>query len=165
MQDDNISRKDSIRIYGLTEDDIPETTEKCITKVVELLNKKLGMNVTLKDISIAHRLGKTSGTVQANPRGVIVKFTSRIMKSEAIRQRKALKGTKIVIREDLTRRNQTLLKTAASHTKISSSWSHNGKIFVKSLDNRINQVTSPDDLDRLCKGYPSLALSTTGLRE
>ena len=85
---------------------------------------------------------------------MIVKFVSRTTKSEIIQNRRALKGTKIVIKEDLTQTNQRLLKSAQEHRNVKSAWSSNGKIFVKSHNDAIKPVLSIQDLDAMA-GPPS----------
>ena len=54
---------------------------------------------------------------------------SRDARDEAIRRRKQLKGSGIVILEDLTTMNVKLMNRVKYHDQIERSWSQNGKII------------------------------------
>ena len=145
------SRLESIRIYGIEGDRKTESSEECIGKVIRTLNDKLEMKLSSRDINIAHRLGRINTETDAKPRGIIVKFMSRRSKIECIQKRRVLKGSKIVIKEDLTPQNQLLLKTTASHPLVISAWSRDGKIFAKNSNEQIRQVKSMKCLEELAK--------------
>ena len=64
------SRRTNILVHGLEE----EARENTDTKVLEILQNKLGLtNMTLKDISRSHRLGKKQ---DQKKRPIIVRFSS-----------------------------------------------------------------------------------------
>ncbi|XP_060075693.1 uncharacterized protein LOC132555364 [Ylistrum balloti] len=120
-------RKNSIRIIGLEDTDKHESAEGCVSKIVGFVKSKLKVNIQEKDIDIAHRLDP----YQTNkPRSVICKFVCRRKKIEVIRNRKALKGSKCFISEDLTQVNQQKLRDAFQLPCVERSWSMDGKLFV-----------------------------------
>lgn len=94
--------KNSLRIVGMEHNTERETVEECIDKVVVLVSKTLDVRLEIRDIDIAHRLGKFK---KNKPRTIIVKFTHRTKKAEIIRGRRKLKGSEIVIFGVRTRRN------------------------------------------------------------
>ena len=77
-----------------------EVTENAFLKIV---NDQLGVNITSSDISLAHRLPKS--TKPGSPSAIIVRFTNLKARDRVYRARKALKGYKdsrIYINEDLS---------------------------------------------------------------
>ena len=139
------TRRNSIRIYGLDDPDRKEpyhVTEKKVTKV---LNSALGMHITSQDIDIAHRLGRFN---ESGNRPVICKFVSRTRKIQAITLRRKLKGTAIVIREDLTSKNVKLLQSVSALDQVKSAWSVEGRILTELHNGNIVSVTHQTDLSK-----------------
>ncbi|KAI4457876.1 l1 transposable element-related [Holotrichia oblita] len=89
------SRQNSVRIFGVKE--VP--TENIEEVVKEIIMRKLNINLADSYIEKCHRVGlkKTN-----SDRPVIVKFSSYKHKSEVFRHKSKLKGTNIIMREDLT---------------------------------------------------------------
>lgn len=121
------TRRNSVRIYGLEDPKNKEEPDETAVKVIQTLNDKLHIRVDVRDIDIAHRMGafRADGN-----RPVICKFVSRMLKTRIIRERRKLKGTKIVIRDDLTLKNQKLLEETSAVSNVKSVWSDNGKIIA-----------------------------------
>ena len=139
------TRRNSIRIYGLDDPDRKEpyhVTEKKVTKV---LNSALGMHITSQDIVIAHRLGRFN---ESGNRPVICKFVFRTRKIQAITLRRKLKGTAIVIREDLTSKNVKLLQSVSALDQVKSAWSVEGRILTELHNGNIVSVTHQTDLSK-----------------
>ena len=80
---------------------------------------------------------------------IIAKFVARYHKMEAIQKRRVLKGTGIVIQEDLTRMNMKLLEKLSRLDTVESAWSRDGKLFTKLITGRVMKVTHNTDLDTL----------------
>ncbi|KAK9744215.1 hypothetical protein QE152_g7856, partial [Popillia japonica] len=109
------SRRNSIRIYGVPEHD----KENINTTITGLCHSKLGAELSEDMIDCCHRLpGK-----QPNHRPILVKFVSRDIKKRVYANKKKLKGSKIVIREDLTAYNNQLIREAATKFGVRSVWS------------------------------------------
>ncbi len=72
-----------------------------------------------------------------NPRPVIVKFTSYEPRRAIFTSRRKLKGTHIVITENLTRRRVDLLRTARDTPNVEASLTSDGRI-VCLLTNGLN---------------------------
>lgn len=139
------SRRNCLRIFGLPESQHEDTNEK----VVNLAKSKLGVNIDPSNIDRSHRIGKPTST---NPRPIIVKFTSYAARARFIKSRRQLKGTNVVVKEDLTKTNQQLLQESKKHAKVKSAWSHDGKIIVLVNENgndRTKRLFELSDLERL----------------
>ena len=125
------TRKNSIRIFGVSDTNKEESVPDTISKSLDVL-KKIGMSVTQADISVAHRLGFYK---EEKPRPVIVKFVRRVHKIESIQKRRKLKGSRVVITEDLTKDNYSFLQKVKEHTNVESAWTRDGTTFAKLRSN------------------------------
>jgi CTP-dependent riboflavin kinase len=97
-----------------------------------LLKDKLGINSKAADIDAAHILPKQTkpdGSQDEKPPNIIVKFAKRETRDEAIQRRRQLKGSGVVILEDLTQMNVKLMTRVKNHDQIKQTWSQNGKII------------------------------------
>lgn len=138
------TRRNSIRIYGMNDENRFESVHETTKNVSDLL--KNNVNITPADIDIAHRLGPY------RPDGngpVICKFIARNNKLKTIRARKNLKGTALVIREDLTLKNAKLLEEVTRRDSVKNAWSDEGKIIALLHSGRKVKVTLGCDLNRL----------------
>jgi hypothetical protein len=137
-------RKSNVRIFGLNDVKKDETAQETAVEVVRMLTSQLKMDVNVNDIDIAHRLGRYE---IGKPRAVIVKFMRRRHKMETIQKRRALKGTRVVIREDLTPLNQKLLREVITTDNVENAWTKDGVIFaIHSITRNIVKVTHFDDI-------------------
>ena len=99
-------RRNNVKIYGLKEEEEDgESDAQTCEKVVKLFNEKLNVDVSHADIDIAHRIGNKNDD---RTRSVVVRFTRRTVRNEVVKNRKKLKGKKIVIADDLTPSNMRL---------------------------------------------------------
>jgi len=116
------------RRWNLLLHGIPETDqENCENKVRELCEQKLKVNVSAGAIQRAHRLGSKK-TERSRP--IIVRFTDYKMKQHIYKQKRHLKGTGLLITENLTPPRQALYKQVRECKSVSASWTNDGNIFV-----------------------------------
>ena len=86
-------RRDSVRIFGLSEDSPGSTDEK----VLRLCNKRMKLSppLGLEEISVSHRVGKLGEPAEDGtpppPRPLLVKFATRRSKNRVISKRKNLR--------------------------------------------------------------------------
>lgn len=139
------SRANNIRIYGLEDKTKEESAEESSAIVIQMLKDKLDLKVFPQEIDIAHRLGKFS--TEGN-RPVIVRFVRRSLKKKVISLRRNLKGTAIVIREDLTNKNAKLLENVSVKTEVKNAWSDNGHIIALLLNGKKMKVTMYTDITK-----------------
>lgn len=127
------SRRDSIRISGLPEEQNENTNEK-IVKIA----KDLGLQIQLSDISVSHRLGKPNRAGRngnaPTPRPVIAKFVRRDIKTQMCMKKKNLKNIQgcdgIYIDEDLTPLRYRIVRELRKEPG-RFVWTIDGKIHTK----------------------------------
>ena len=139
------SRRNCLRVFGIEE----HPNENTNVAVMDLTSKYLGFKLNPSDIDRSHRIGKKE---QGKPRAIIIKFQNYNARDQCIKNRRKLKGTKFVIKEDLTKVNQQLLQATKINPLVKSAWSHDGKIVALVSKNN-NQFTKKiwglNDLQRL----------------
>ncbi|XP_071834553.1 uncharacterized protein [Apostichopus japonicus] len=120
---DQYSRKNCVRVFGIKEN----ANEKPTELLINLAKNQLGVDITPSSIDRAHRVGTL---IENRIRAIIVKFQSHKDCKSFIKNRRKLKGSGIVIKEDLTHHNQQLLKATQNHDLIESAWTSDGKILA-----------------------------------
>jgi ribA/ribD-fused uncharacterized protein len=146
------SRRNSLRIYGIIEED----KENIYEVLSDLFKEKLGLVnvIQTNDIDRAHRLGARKA-VQIRP--IIVKFSTYQARQKVFSSKRNLKTynetaeNKIFINEDLTPRRANLLYAARqlkNSGKLGECWSYDGSIVVKDCRGRIEEVRDHKDLDK-----------------
>lgn len=139
-EQEQYSRLSSLRIYGLPEE-AKEDTEKM---VIGLCNDKLGIRILPTDIDSCYRLKHREGSA----RPIIVRFCRRTIKNQVFNAKKKLKGSKIVIREDLTRRRAALIKRLVQKVGNTNIFTYNAVIFAK-FNNIIYKIKFLSDLQKI----------------
>ncbi len=138
------SRRNNIRIFGLKDGGRQETIFDTEKLVLRLFNHKLGVKLSASDVDITHRLGKLT---RDSDRPVIVKFSNRKAKISVITQRKNLKGSRVVITEDLTSANYRLLQQTRDLTCVTQTWTREGRIYAKNDSGQVVEVKAATCLD------------------
>lgn len=132
-------RRNNLRIFGLAECSA-ESPQQCEDKVLALFRNQLKVNVSRDDIEAVHRVGQrrpepsssSSGSSDFKPRGIIVRFISRRVRDNVLYSRKKLKGSRLVLVEDLSPRMYSLMSTVRSDTEVCvQAWSRNGQVMMK----------------------------------
>lgn len=132
------SRRNNLRIYGLSEKNGENTDDL----VLQLFNGKLNLNLSLRDVDRTHRVGRA---VNGRDRPLLVKFVTYRDRFDVFRRKSQLKGTSIVIKEDLTSFRAKLYQEAAKKYGRNNVWSVDGKVIV-SYENQKRVITSFVDL-------------------
>lgn len=132
------SRKNNVRIYGVPKTEAEDTYDT----VVKLCNEKMGLDIVTADIDICHRL---PGRNNRGDDPIIVKFVRGAAKERVLKSRSRLKGTKIIIREDLTRTRQGLVKTAIGVAGPKNVFTKNGVVHIK-RNGRVHRISGENDL-------------------
>ena len=123
------TRRSSLRIHGVPE----ERGENVEDKLLNIFSEKLGITITPECVDRCHRVGPIrngTDTRKKTVRPVIVKFTSYKFRDSVYRSKSKLKGTKLVVSEDLTSTKYSLLTAARLKFGNNKTWSNDGKIFV-----------------------------------
>ena len=116
------SRRNCLVVHG-----IPETNEDSRDTVLHVFNSQLNVAVTSHCIDRTHRLGRFQPSSN-KPRPVIVKFVSNETRRQVFSAKRRLKGSNIVITENLTKRRSELLHRTKSQPDVKVAWTTDGRI-------------------------------------
>lgn len=130
----------ALRVYG-----IPETPKEDTMQVaVDLISDKVGVKLGTQDIEECYRIG---GPKDGNTRAVYVRLVRHSFKCEIYKNKSKLKGSKIYIREELTRSTQDLVKRAVNKFGTKNVWTNNGLIFARGPDKKVVKILKEADLE------------------
>lgn len=138
------SRSNNVRIFG-----VPETEAEKVEEVVaKLCSEKLKVKVSAEDIDHSHRLKGKEGA----HRPIIIRFCRRSVRDEIYRAKSKLRGTSIVIREDLTKERMCIIKNLVSKTSYKDVFTSNGNVFVKIAGN-IEKIRTLSDYNKILNKF------------
>lgn len=137
------SRRNNLRIFGL------ESAGDTDSTLIKFFNEKLGLDVNKTDIDRSHMIGRST-------KHLIVKFTTYNARRLILLNRKKLKGTKVVITENLTKYRLTLFKLAKEIMGKRNVWTRDGTVWVQ-CGNRKCPVRDELELAQMegCRGVAS----------
>ena len=112
---------------------------------------ELQIDIQQSDIAACHRLPKSARTKYAP---LLIRFTNRKILSRVLGARKQLRETKkeVYINEHLTKTASDIFaadRRLQKDRKILQTWTTNGKVMVKLLDNKTRPIFSKSDLAHL----------------
>nr|CAI5856793.1 unnamed protein product [Callosobruchus analis] len=114
-----VLKSENVRIFNLPE----KKNEDLSTEIKRIFLDNLKLKVENHDIEECYRVGRKT---DQKTRGVLVRFASLRIKH----RKKMLKGTKLVLKEDLTENRLKMMEAAIDKTSLRSVWTHLGNIFV-----------------------------------
>ena len=135
------SRRNCLLLHG-----VPETQVDTDNAVLSVTNEKLGLNLTRECIDRSHRLGHSSSASNGKPRPIIVKLTSYDTRRKIFGAKRQLKGTRLVITENLTKRRSELLQKARLVDGVVATWTLDGRIVCLVGNGRKVTVVTDRDL-------------------
>nr|CAH7719784.1 unnamed protein product [Callosobruchus chinensis]CAH7738924.1 unnamed protein product [Callosobruchus chinensis] len=111
--------------------------ENTLVAVKKIISSKLKINPEELDNNVvtAYRVGQKA---EARPRHIIVAFRDNQIKHSIYAKKKMLKGSQIVMKEDLTVERMKIVKEASEKYGFKNVWTFNGNIFVKT-DNKVEK--------------------------
>nr|CAH7720210.1 unnamed protein product [Callosobruchus chinensis] len=130
---DQDCRKNNLRIFNMVE----EERENIPQKIVEL--------VTLKWVSPLQRIGQKT---EQKSRAIFLSLKGYVIRNKIFNNKKLLKGTRVVIKEDLTTLRVNLMSRVIVKTSLKSAWTSEGKIYVK-YNGKICKIVSSNDFDKI----------------
>ena len=107
--------------------------------MINTLNEKLDLNITLRDIERTHRIGESKKT-RGKTRPIIEKFVRHNDRNRVFRNKRKLKEQKISIIESLTKIWMDKLRQAKETYGFANVWTNDAKILFKSDCNAKPQV-------------------------
>ena len=137
------SRRNCLVLHGVPSDVNAERA------VLDLCNTKLGIAIGPDCIDRTHRLGAPDSSAHnegARPQPIIVKFTSYRARQDVFMAKRRLKGTKVVITENLTKRRIELLNRAKGLRNVNAAWTSDGRIICLLGNGRKISINSEQDL-------------------
>jgi hypothetical protein len=154
------SRINCIEING-----VPETQNEDVLQLVKDVGTSLGVTITEESVDACHRLGAKRAN-EGKPRGIIVKFTRRIIKEEILRKRRIKRNLNthdigytdrpaevVYVNESLTKTRREVYKEVRALRKVkgfSFVWVRNGTILVRPSEGaRVIPVITMDDVEKL----------------
>lgn len=135
---DRYSRRKQVRIFGVTEGKNENTREVAAGVITE----KMKLNSDDIRIKKCLRVGKASAETS---RAILVRFETEDMKKTVYNSKRALKGSNIVVREDLTKIQLGLLKCCIGKYGAKNVWTQNGNIYAY-YDNRKHFIRQRSDV-------------------
>lgn len=150
------SRRNCLLIHGLKETTQEDTTDIALNLFADKLELP---QIHRTEIDRSHRLGpknrpnntatEEGARPRSRPRPIIVKFRSYDERNLVFRAKTLLKGTKILITENLTAQRMKLFKTAKATDSVKSIWTHDGKIHCVLNSNKMVVIENTRDLEKL----------------
>jgi cell division protein FtsB len=146
------SRNNCLLIHGLPEKSKENTNKTAINTI----QTHLKLSLSDEDIDRSHRLGRkqtadTSDEHDRRPRSrpIILKFCSYAKREMVFKIKSKLKGTGIVITENLTAKRMGLLTATKKHEAVASAWSTDGRIQCITTSDEYVNIKNARDLDDL----------------
>lgn len=121
-------RRNAVRIGNVTHDEIQDGGTD--DYVIKLANDTLGVKLTSNDISRSHM----SSAIRDGRCQILCKFVGYNIRKRIMKSKTKLKGSRLYITEDLTRRRSKTLNHLLAHKRannIAQVWSSDGRIMYK----------------------------------
>jgi len=142
-EQEQYSKRDNLVFHGIPE----HGDEDTMKKVIEVCQRHFpSVNVQTSDISISHRLPTRASD---KPKPIIVRFARRDVRQQIFRSKKQLKNTKLMVVEQLTTKRLKLVTTAnglVREGKLAGTWTNDGKVVIKLLNDETRIVNTERDL-------------------
>lgn len=129
----------SLRLYGMNEDNNINLKHE----VEDIFSSKLGHDVKIIE---CYRAGKRQNS-QKKPRVIIMKFENTFHRNLVFSAKKKLKGTKLVLMEDLTKARYNLMMYAKDKIGQKNVWSTGGNIYTMVNNKKVHIRTESDVTD------------------
>jgi hypothetical protein len=144
------SRLWNVKILGVPEVSVSgkgETAAESEKHALNVFHDKLDLkHITSADLDAVHRIGDRKKDNTKGPRPIIVRFVSRKTRQQVLQRRKRLKGSRVVVVDDLTQANYFLFQSVAQHPGALKAWSKDGVVFAESLMNKVVRIEKQQDI-------------------
>ena len=134
------TRRNMLLIHGVPEEN-GENTDDLVIDV----SKKVGVDISKKNLNRTHRLGPKPAATSKKNRPIICSFISYEHKKAIYDAKKRLKGQRTVITESLTKSRYDLYRKCIEAFGKGNTWTYDGKIWCMDGDTKIS-VETDDDL-------------------
>ena len=137
------SRRNCLVVLG-----VPESKKDTGEALLEVFNDRLNVRVTPQCIDRSHRLGRQQPSTD-KPRPVIVKFVSYETHRQVFSAKRRLKGCKLVITENLTKRRTEMLNRTRTQPGVKCAWTTDGRIVCLLENGEKRTIVTERDLTQL----------------
>ena len=140
-EQEQYSRRNSIRIAGVKEDDKRPTSD-----IVLAIAEANDINITASDIDRSHRVGEQKDGAH---RSLLVKFTSYRVKKAFMKKKKELSDN-LFFNEGLTKKRGELLYQARRRRKadkLKGAWSYDGRVYIRDILEGTKEVRTEIEID------------------
>lgn len=128
---DQQSRRNNLRVFNVKE----IANENTKQTIISLIGEKMKITLKPEDIETCHRVGNGK---DGKSRGILLKLHDHRKRMEIFNAKRNLKGSGIVIKEDLTNIRVKILEEAGKKFSFTNTWTKNGRVFVRSNKHVIN---------------------------
>lgn len=135
---EQFSRRNNVRIYGISE------ASESRQEILKMLNNSSRLEFSPEKIETVYHIGKKT---TAGQRAVFLKFREYRYKEEIMSARKLLRGTNVIICDDLTKERHAILKEAVFKLGKKNVWCIGGKIHFKKGNTKY-VINNRDDISR-----------------
>lgn len=136
------SKLSSLKLHGVPE----ESCEDLATVLNDIFSKKMGVTTDTISIDYCYRINSKLNPISINkPRPIYIKFGDKSSRDKVFSKRRVLKGSKIIITEDLVKARYEILTEAKKKFGKFNVWSQGGKIFA-AFKGKKHLLESLDDL-------------------
>lgn len=147
-------RRNCLVFHGITEKKGESTTDEILKVIYDQLLIPEG-KVSPRDIGRSHRLGKplnknerTTRSMKERTRPIIVRFKGYDSRSEVFAAKRKLKGSNIMVTENLTAKRYNLLKKCLTKLGKGNVWTYDGRITTI-INNSYVVIKNEFDLAKL----------------
>ncbi|KAK3909296.1 LINE-1 retrotransposable element ORF1 protein [Frankliniella fusca] len=139
-------RRNNLRIFGIPEEENENTDD-----IILDLAAKMEVMMHRSCIDRSHRIGRR---IPGTPRPIIAKFVDYGNRRSLYEAKKNLKGTKIVVREDLTALRSKVLKEAIFQYGVKRVWTRDGVIKINVVLDHPEEARTSLQLKQILMQYP-----------
>nr|CAI5828147.1 unnamed protein product [Callosobruchus analis] len=138
---DQKARLKNIRIFKLKETD----DEILTNRVTELFQSKMGIRTRNEDILSCTRTGKKA---ENKTKGILLELANISLKNKIYDKKKLLKGSGVVLKEDLTGNRLKLMELAIEKHSLWHVWSYRRNVYVYK-NNKRHLISCESDINKL----------------
>ncbi|KAI5639156.1 hypothetical protein NE865_08356 [Phthorimaea operculella] len=132
---------------------IPESSdEQCQDKIIGIIKKIIKPEDVPDSFQACHRIGQSA---EGSVRPILVRFNNLAVKSKVWNGKAKLKGTKVAVKEFLTKSRQSVFMKARQHFGMTNTWTQDGIINIKASDGKRHKLSTAEEFDALVKKYPA----------
>ena len=144
------SRRNCLLLHGIRE----SPNEIAENVILETINNKLKLTLKPDDIDRTHRIGQLKRKPDASntmpkPRPFIIKFVSYRARFLVFRNKRLLKGSGLLVTENLTRQRNEILQDAKHRSSVESAWSQDGRIVLLLKTKKKVTITTLSELNKV----------------